>query len=110
MSVNVFLVPLVFLYIDFYVPLVFIYFFFIVVFLFFVFFLFELKYKFLVDFVAEQFRYMFFSGKFFDVSINSFVLSFFNFCDVLGYVFSFFFSGFGIRMVVVIVFVLMFFV
>nr|YP_004927942.1 NADH dehydrogenase subunit 5 [Wellcomia siamensis]ACV96778.1 NADH dehydrogenase subunit 5 [Wellcomia siamensis] len=109
LSNNVCLLPLVFLYVDFYVSLIFLGVFGFVIFFCFMFFLFELKYKFIVDFISEQFSFMVFNNKFFDVGMNVFVVFFLNFCSMMGYFFVFFFSSLNLSVVVIVIFILMFF-
>lgn len=108
MVLNVFVVPVIYLYLDLFVPVIYLLVFFFVVGVFFVFFGVELKYKFVVDLGAKHSRFMLVLLKFIDVSVGYFLKVFFDFLGVLGLVNSFFFKNFGMNVIVVLFFFLIF--
>lgn len=105
---NMAVVPVIYLYFDFFVPLFFLCLFFIVVGVVFVFFSVELKYKFLTDLLAKHSSFMLLVLKFFDVVVGFFVGIFLRVLKFLGVVNIFFFKNFGMNVVVVIFFLLLF--
>lgn len=108
LMLNMVVVPVIYLYFDFFVPLVFLCVFFVVVGVVFVFFFIELKYKFLTDLVAKHSSFMLLILKFFDVVVGFFVRVFLGLLRFLGLLNVFFFKNFGINVVVVIFFFLVF--
>lgn len=101
-------VPVVYLYLDFFVPLFFLGVFFVVVSVVLVLFFVEFKYKFLRDLVAKQSSFGLLLLKFFDVVVNFFLEVFLGGLKFGGLLNVFFFKNFGVNVIVVVFFFLVF--
>lgn len=95
--------PVVFLYVDFYVPLVFLGVLLLIVSGFFLVGWKDLKYKIFVDYVAKEGVERFFFLKFFDVMVNRVYLNWLVVNKNLGYLVNIIFGSMGLSIIVVVV-------